>query len=186
MLAVLLAGARSDRVRPSLGDSADLIVTALAMRGRLRARSNSTVLWAVRLMMLAGALEAVALGTVVGTSRQLLVAVGHRYPAMHAAQLHQIVSAQVVAMKIGAPIAAGLWLWLAWSNDRGHRRGRPLVGVLFAATSLSLFAALANGAVTLAPLDVIAGGALWVVALAALALLISPRSNGHYQRRLAG
>ncbi len=57
-----------------------------------------------------------------------------------------------------------------------------LFGVLFALTSVSLLAAVGQHVATLAPADLIVGAALWLVALVALALILSPASEGHYGR----
>ncbi len=184
MLAVLLAGARSGRRRPGTTDSVNLIANALLMRVRLHApRSSPTVFWAVRLMVFGAVLELAALVTVVATRSDLAAAVARHYPAMPMAHVHHLINAQVLKIAVGAPIAAGVWLWLARANDRGHGWARGLLGALFALTSVSLFAAIAQHAVTLAPADVIAGAALWLVAVVALVLIISPSSDGHYRRR---
>jgi hypothetical protein len=183
MVVVLMAGARTGRRRPGAADSADLIANAMLMRVRLRTpRSIPTVFWAVRLLALGALLELAALVTVVATRGDLTAAIVHHYPGMQAAHVHQLVNAQVLRISIGAPIAAGVWLWLAWSNDRGHRWARGLVAAPFALTSLSLLAAIGQHALTLAPVDVIAGGALWLVGLVTLALVLSPPSDRHYRR----
>jgi hypothetical protein len=154
------------------------------MRVRLRApRSTPSVFWAVRLMALGALLEFAALVTVVATRRDLTAAIAGHYPAMPAAHIHQLVNAQILKIAIGAPVAAGVWLWLAWANDRGYRWARSLFVALFGLTSLSLLAAVGQRAVTLAPGAVIAGVALWFVALVALTLTISPPSDRHYRRR---
>jgi hypothetical protein len=184
MLVVLMAGGQSGRRRPGLADSANLVVNGLLTRVRLRApRSTPTVFWAVRLMALGALLELAALVTVVATQGDLTAAIAGHYPAMHAAHIHQLVNAQVLKIAIGAPVAAGVWLWLAWANDRGHGWARGLFAAVFGLTSLSLLAAVGQRAMTLAPADVIVGAALWLVALVALALVISPPSDRHYRRR---
>jgi hypothetical protein len=183
MLVVLMAGARSGRRRPGPADSANLILNGLRARMRPRApRCTPTVFWAVRLMALGAVLELVALITVVATQGDLTAAIARRYPAMPAEHVHHLVTTQVLTVVIGAPIAAAVWLWLAWSNDRGGRWARGLVVAPFVLTSISLLSAIGQHAVALAPADVIAGGALWLVALGALGLIISPPSDRHYRR----
>jgi hypothetical protein len=183
MLAVLLASARSGRRRPGAEDSANLAANALLMRVRLRApRSTPTVFWAVRLMALGAVLELVALVTVVATRGDLSAAVARHYPAMQTAHVHHLVNAQVLAVVIGAPIAAGLWLFLAWANDRGYGWARGLFGALLALTSVSLLSAFSQHAQTLAPADLIAGVAVWLVAVVSLLLIVSPSSERHYGR----
>jgi hypothetical protein len=183
MLAVLMDGARSGRRRPGPADSVNLAANALLMRVRPDApRSTPTVFWAVRLMALGAALELAALVTVVATRGDLGAAIARHYPAMQTAHVHHLVNTQVLAVVVGAPIAAGLWLFLAWANDRGHGWARGVFGALFALTSVSLLSAFSQQAVTLAPADVIAGGAVWLVALVSLLLIISPPSERHYRR----
>ncbi len=184
MLVVLMACARDRQRRPGPTDSVNLIANALLMRVRFRApRSIPTVFWAVRLMALGAVLELAALVTVVATRSDLAAAVARHYRAMPVAHVHHLVNVQVLEIAVGAPIAAGVWLWLARANDRGHGWARGLFGALFALTSVSLFAAIGHNVVTLAPADLIAGGALWLVALIALVLITSPSSDGHYRRR---
>jgi hypothetical protein len=183
MLAVLMTGAGTGRRRPGAAESANLAASALGMRLRPQApRSTPTVFWAVRLMALGALLELAALVTVVATRADLSAAIARHYPAMSTAHVHHLVTTQVLAIVIGAPIAAGLWLFLAWANDRGQGWARGLFGALFALTSVSLLSALSQRAVTLAPADVIAGAAVWLVALVSMLLIISPASERHYRR----
>ncbi len=184
MVVVLMAGARTGQRRPGVADRADLIANALLMRMRLHApRSTPTVFWAVRLMALGAVLEFAALVTVVATRGDLAAAIAHHYPGIRAAHVHQLVNAQVLRISIGAPIAAGVWLCLAWSNDRGHRWARRLVVAALALTSVSMLVAIGQHAMTLAPADLVAGGAVWLVGLVALALTLSPPSDRHYPRK---
>ncbi len=184
MLVVLMAGARGGRPRPGLADSADLIRNAIWMRIRPWAqRPAPTVVWGLRLMVLAAGLELVALATVVGTQASLRAVIIQRYPHFTAAQWHVEVHAHILPVEIGAPIAAVVWLGLAWANGRGYGWTRGLVAGLFGLTSVSLLAAFAQHAAAYAPADLIAGCALWLVGLLALLLILNPRSDRHYQRR---
>ncbi|MGH2885629.1 MAG: hypothetical protein ACRDPA_23510, partial [Solirubrobacteraceae bacterium] len=184
MLVVLLAGAGNGRRRPGPADSVNLIANALLMRLRPGVpRSTRTVFWAVWLMALGAVLELVALATVVGTHGDLAVAITHHFPAITAAHAHSLAHHEVLKIAVGAPIAALAWLWLAWANGRGHEWARILFGVLFGLTSVSLLTGIAHHAAVLAPADLVAGTALWLVALVALALIINPPSDGHYRQR---
>jgi hypothetical protein len=184
MLVVLMAGTRDGRRRPGLTDCADLIRNAIWMRLRPWAqRPAPTVLWALRLMVLAAGLELVALATVVGTQASLRsVFVGH-FPHFTAAQWQAEVHAHILPVEVGAPIAAAVWLGLAWANGRGYRWARGLIVGLFGLTSVSLLAAFARHALTYAPSDLIAGCALWLVGLLTLLLILNPRSDQHYHQR---
>jgi hypothetical protein len=184
MLVVLMAGARTGRRRPGLADSADLIRNAIWMRMRPWARRPPpTVVWALRLMVLAAGLELVALATVVGTQASLRAVIIARFPDFTAAQWQADVHAHVLPVEIGAPIAAVVWLALAWANGRGYGWARGLFVGLFGLTSLSLLAAFAQHAATYAPADLTAGCALWLVGLLTLLLIFNPRSDPHYHQR---
>jgi hypothetical protein len=184
MLVVLMAGAHDGRRRPGLADSADLIRNAIWMRMRPWARRPApTVVWALRLMVLAAALELVALATVVGTQASLRSVIVGRFPHFTAAQWQAEVHAHILPVEIGAPIAAVVWLGLAWANGRGHGWARGLVAGLFGLNSLSLLAAFGQHAATYAPADLIAGCALWLVGLLTVLLIFNPRSDRHYHQR---
>lgn len=184
MLVVLMAIARNGGRRPALADSADLIRNAIWMRMRPWAqRPAPTMVWALGLMVLAAGLELVALATVVGTRASLRAAVIGRLPHFTAAQWQAAVHAHILPVEIGAPIAAILWLGVAWANGRGFSWARGLVVGLFGLTSLSLLAAVGQHAATFAPADLIAGCALWLVGLLTMLLIFNPRSERHYHQR---
>jgi len=182
MLVVLMACARNGQRRPGLADSADLIANGVLMRLRPGVpRSRPTMFWAVRLMALGAALELAALATVVGTRGDLSAAIARHVPSYSAAHVHALVGGQVRSIAIGAPIAAIVWLWLAWANGRGHRWARVAFAALFGLTTISLFTAIGQQALTFAPADLAAGAVLWVAALVALVLISSPLSEVHYR-----
>ncbi len=184
MLVVLMAGARDGRRRPGLADSADLIRNAIWMRVRPCARRPApTVVWALKLMVLAAALELVALATVVGTQARLRGVIVGRFAHFTAAQWQAEVHAHILPVAIGAPIAAVVWLAVAWANGRGYGWARGLTVGLFCLTSVSLLGAFAQRAATYAPADLISGCALWLVGLLTLLLIFNPRSDRHYHPR---
>jgi hypothetical protein len=186
IVSVLMAGAREGQRRPGLAESGDLIRSATWMRLRPGApRSVRSVFCAVRLMYIGAALELGAVVTVLVTLGSLKSAIVHRSPNFSAAQWHAVVQAHIVPLEVGAPIAAVLWLWMAWANGRGHSWARVAFATLFGLTTLSLLSGLANGAATYAPVDVIAGAVLWLVALAALMLIFNKASSPYYSQRPA-
>jgi hypothetical protein len=134
-------------------------------------------------MVLAAALELVALATVVETQASLRAAIVGRFPHFTAAQWQAEVHAHILPVEIGAPIAAVVWLALAWANGRGYGWARGLSVGLFCLTSVSLLAAFAQHAATYAPADLISGCALWLVGLLTLLLIFNPRSDRHYHYR---
>ncbi|MGI8711745.1 MAG: hypothetical protein ACR2NR_00865 [Solirubrobacteraceae bacterium] len=183
MLVVLMASARNGKSKPGPADSVNLIANALLMRLRPRApRSVPTVFWAVRLMALGAGLELVALATVVATQGSLSRAIARHFSAISAAHVHSLAHQPVPAIAVGAPIASVLWLLLAWGNGRGRSWARPAFAVLVVLTSVSLISSISYHVATLAPADLAAGAVLWLVALVALALILSPPSEKHYRR----
>lgn len=183
MLAVLLDGAADGQRRPGLVESVDLIRGATYARLRLGApRSARTVFVAVRLMYVGAALELIALATVLLTLGSLKATILQRDPNFTEAQWHAVVAAHIVPIAVGAPIAAGLSLWLAWANCRGHHWARIVFAALFAVNILSLLRGLAQHSATYSPAGVVAGGALCLVQLAAVVLIFSRRSGPYYTR----
>lgn len=179
VLAVLMAGAVDGRRRPGLAESADLIRSAIVMR--LRAASPRNATWASRLMCIAAALELACVATVLATLGAVKADVVHAYPGF-AAHWHAYVATQITPLEFVAPIIALLWLALAWGNARDYAWARVGVAVLFALTTFSLLAGLAQGSATYAPADLIAGTALWLAALGALVLTLSGSWSGLYHR----
>jgi hypothetical protein len=134
-------------------------------------------------MVLGAALELVALATVLATQGGLRSAIVRHSAHFTAAQWHAEVHAHIVPVEVGAPIAGVMWLGLAWANGRGHGWARGMFLGLFCLTSLSLLAAFGQHAATYASADLIAGCALWLVALITLLLIFNPRSDRHYHQR---
>lgn len=183
ILYVLMAGAEDGHWRPGLAESADLLRSAVWMRLRPGApRSARTVFAAVRLMYVGAVVELCTLTTVVVTLGTVKSAIVRRNPHYTAAQWHAEVRGNIVPLEIGAVIATGVWLWLAWANGKGHRWARVGVAVLFGTTTLSLLNGVAHDAAIYAPADLIAGVALWLVALATVALIFHKESGPHYRR----
>jgi hypothetical protein len=105
------------------------------------------------------------------------------------AQWHTALLTQIVPVVAGAPIVAGLWLWLAWANGRGHVWARPAFTALVGLLAIGLLFGLAEGGVGRAALvlmpDVIATTVLLLVGLAAMLLIFSETASPFYQRRPA-
>jgi hypothetical protein len=136
---VLMAGAADGRRRPGLAESADLIRCATWMRLRPGApRPVRTVFAAVRLMYVGAAVELCTLITVVVTLGGLKSALLQRNPHYTAAQWHAEVLGRIVPLEVGASIAIGVWLWMAWANDRGRRWARVVFAGFFGLTTVSL------------------------------------------------
>jgi hypothetical protein len=182
ILAVLMASARPGQRRPGLAESADLIRSALWMRLRPgTSRPPRTVLTAVRLMCVGAALELATLITVVVTTGSVHSAITSRYPGFTGADWHAIMVAHIIPDEVGAPVAVGLWLWMAWANGRGHGWARVVFSVFFGLSTFSLLAALAQDAAVYAQADLVAGVVVWLVEFAVMVLIFNVRSAPFYR-----
>jgi type IV secretory pathway TrbD component len=137
---------------------------------------------ALRLMYLGALLELGVLAVVAATTNRLHSAILAHHHSYTAEQWHAEFHQHLLPVEIGAPIAACVWVWLAWANGRGHRWARTLFLLFAAVTTASLLSGLAAGALTYAPGDAAAGIVLWIVALAAVALIFSEQSEPYYRR----
>ena len=92
---------------------------------------------------------------------------------------------QVGFWLLSAPIGAGLWLLLAWANGRGYSWARPAFVAFFCALTVLPLFGLGRDALPYTWPDVIAATVLWLVGLAAVALIFSGTASAYYQRRAA-
>ena len=168
ILVVLLDAARDGQRRVGLAESADLIRGALRMRLRPPGRPPRTVRSAVRLMRLAAAVELAALITIVVTAASVRQDILQRDPA----HWHSVLAQLILAASV-APLGMALWLFLARALARGQDWPRLVCAALFCLLTGKLIVALADHAAVYARADMIAGGTLWVLALAVLALIFS-------------
>ena len=176
ILAVLLATAAEGQTRVGGAEAWDLIRGALRMRLWPAAPRPRTV-WAAVTLMLAGAVaELAAVITVVVTASTVRAAVAARYPAaVHAATLHEIL---VLAV---APVAIGLWLWLAWANGRGQDWARMVSAACFGLLSLAMLGNLSQHAATYAPASMIAAAIVWAIGLVSVVLIFTPAAWRYYR-----
>ena len=180
ILAVLMATAEEGQTRIGLAEAFDLIRGAVRMRLWPAAPRPRTVRAAARLMVAGALAELAALVTVVLTAGQVKAVVLAKDPAAwHAALVH------IVAAEVGAPIAVGVWLWLAWANGRGHDWARMLSMAFFGLATLSILSSLAQGAVVGAPADMIAAAVVWTLGLASVVLIFTPAANRYYRPAVA-
>jgi hypothetical protein len=159
MLLVLMAGAGEGQQRPRLGEAADLIQNATWMRLRPRVpRSQSAVLWAVRLMYLCAALRLLGV------------------PLLPAAP-----GSSPQPLDIG--ISWGVFALLAWAISRGHNWARVLFAAWFGFQTLALFYDIAHVSASSAPVwTVIASVVFWLIELAAMVLILSKQSRRYYRQ----
>ena len=178
ILAVLLDTATDSQRRVGLAESADLIRGALRMRLRPPGRPPRTLRGAVRLMCLGAAVELASLITIAVTFTSVRHDILQRDPAHWPAVL-----AQIIIDAVAAPLGMALWLFLAWGISRGQDWARLVSGALFCLLTGKLIVALAGHATAYARADLIAGGVLWVLALAVLALIFSRPATRYFQPR---
>ena len=144
-----------------------------------RARPPRTVLNAVRLMYAGAAIEVVALIVALVTRGSLKTAILKTHPHYTLAQLHTAENVRAGILVIGALIAVGAWLWMAWANGRGRSWARTVSAVLFGIDTLSLFVSVgaARAAGTL-----IVGVVIWLVGLAVIVLIFNKSSGPFYRQ----
>ena len=181
MLAVLLAGAADGQRRPGPAASADLIGNALLMWLRPSVPSSArAVRSAVGLMYAGAVLEVAALVTMVLTTDSVGAAVARREPAQW-----QSVHAQLVATEIVAALVVAAWVWFAWGNGHGRGWARAAFLIFFGLTTVNVMGSLAQDGAAYAPADLTVGAVIWLVALAAAVLILTPRASRCYERHPA-
>jgi hypothetical protein len=84
--------------------------------------------------------------------------------------------------EVSGAIAVVLWLFLAWAMGQRRDVARFTFSAFFALTSLNMIVALAQHSLVYAPAAVIAGSAVWLVALATMVLIFTRPSNTFYRQ----
>jgi hypothetical protein len=176
ILAVLMATAADGQTRVGLAEAWDLVRGAVRMRLWPAAPRPRTVRAAVKLMLAGAAAELAALVTVLVTSGAVRAAVAARYPAAaHAVTVHQ------VTVLVAAPVAIGMWLWLAWANGRGEDWARMISGACFGLLTLAVLGQLSQHAATYAPAGMIAAAVVWAIGLVSVVLIFTPAAGRYYR-----
>jgi hypothetical protein len=181
ILAVLMSTAHEGQRRVGLAESTDLLMGALRMHLGL-SRSPRPVRNAVRLMCAGAVLELAVLVTVLVTLGSVRSAIIGDFTA---AQWHTAMLTQIVPLAAGAPIGAGVWLWLAWANGRGYDWARPASMALGGLLTLELLIGLGEGAALYAPADLIALTVPWLAGVAAMVPIFSKTASPYYQQEPA-
>jgi hypothetical protein len=179
ILAVLLAGARAGQRQPAPMECLDLLRSALWMRLRPRVpRSNRAAFTAVRLMCVGAVVELAAAITILVTIGDVRSNVVNRNPGLTEAQWQAVVAGQLEPVAVAAGIAVGFWLWMAWAIGRGHRWARFAFASFFALNTVGLLHGLIWGSAVYARPDLAIGSVLWLVELAAVALIFHMKPAG--------
>jgi hypothetical protein len=180
IVAVLLATAEEGQARVRLAEATDLIRGALRMRLRPAAPPPRSVRGAVKLMCVGAVAQLAAAVTVVLTAGSVQAAVA-RQPGLSAALRNQVLSL-LTLREIGAMVAVGVWLLLAWAIGQGRDAGRFAFSSFFALITLAMLMAQAENGAADAPADMIAGAALWLIALVTMVLIFTRQSNRYYRQ----
>jgi hypothetical protein len=179
VLAVLMACARPGRRWPGVAECADLLTSAVRMRlGPGRSSPPRTVTSAMRLMRAGAATEIAGLVIAVATASSVRSALARQHAGFLAAHWHVL----LLFIELGVPVPAGLWVWLAWANGRGHQWARSAFAVMFGLYTLIVLSKLAVGAVAYAPADLLVVTVQWGIGLAVVLLIFSPSAGSFYRR----
>jgi hypothetical protein len=172
ILAVLMAGAREGQCKPDPVECLDLMRNAIWMRMRPGVpASQRPVLTAVRFMYVGAVVELAAVITIVATIGDVRSILVKTDPALTETEWHAVMARQLVPTAVAAGIAVVFWLWMAWSIGRRHRSARFVFAVFFGLNTVGLFNGLVHGSATYARTDLAVATLLWLVELAAFALI---------------
>ncbi len=180
ILAVLAASAKEGQRRVELAECAALVRGGLRMRLRPAHRPPRTVRSAVRLMCFGAVVELAAVVAIVVTRASVIAALA-KDPGLTAVQWHQVTSL-LTFKEVAEGLAVVLWLFLAWAMSQRRDVARFTFSAFFALVTIELIIAMAQHATAYAPADLIAGGAVWVIALVTMVLIFARPSNAFYRQ----
>jgi hypothetical protein len=173
ILGVLMAGAREGQRRPEPMECLDLVGSALCMRLRPRVpRSDRSAFNAIKLMYAGAVVELSVAITVLATIGDVRSNVVKVNPGLTEGEWHAVVTGQLEPTAVAACISVGFWLLMAWSIGRGHRWARVAFAIFFGLNTFSLLHGLAGGSAEYARPDLAVAIVLWLVELAAAALIL--------------
>jgi hypothetical protein len=179
IVAVLLSTAEEGQRRVRAAEAADLIRGALRMRLRPACPPPRSVRGAVRLMCAGSVAQLAAAVTMIVTAGTVRAAIASQ-PGLAAVQRSQELSL-LTFREIGAVLAVGVWLLTAWAISQGRDVARFSFSSFFVLITLTVLIALAQHGVADAAADMIAGAAVWLIALATMVLIFTRQSNRYYR-----
>jgi len=135
---------------------------------------------AVKLMYAGAAVEVLGVVVTLLTTSRLKSAILKAHPTYTASQLHNAEVAQATSLAVGAVIAIGLWLWMAWANGQGRNWARIVSAVLFGINTLDL---LISFALVRAAANLIVGIVIWLIGLVAIILIFNKESAPYYGKQ---
>jgi hypothetical protein len=131
-------------------------------------------------MYAGAALEVVTLIIALFSRASFKSAILKANPHDTAAQLHTAENFRAGLLVIGALIAVGAWLWMAWANGHGRSWARGVSTTLFVVGTLGLPIVSLRNARNAPTLTV--GVVIWAVSLAVIVLIFSKDSGPYYRQ----
>jgi predicted permease len=110
--------------------------------------------------------------TIMATLGEVKASVVGSDPGFSQAQWHSEVTGAIEPLVVVAGLAVGFWVWMAWANGRRHRWARVVFALFFCGNTYSLVHGLVGGSALYARADLAAGGVLWLVELAVVAVIL--------------
>ncbi len=140
---------------------------------------------AVKVMYVGAAIAVINAIVGVVTTHAVKTMVEQRNPSLTPSQANGVAGLAVGAGIVGGLLGAGLWLWMAWANNRGRSWARVLSTIFFAVATLGVLVSFAQAATAVGR---ILGIVQWAVGLAAIVLIWQRQSNDYYTatKQLAG
>jgi hypothetical protein len=102
-------------------------------------------------------------------------------PGLTVAQWHAALGL-LTFKEVSAALAVGLWLLMAWAISQGRDVARFTFSAFFALITLVMLIALAQHGAAYAPADMIAGAAIWLIALITMVLIFTRPANTYYRQ----
>jgi low temperature requirement protein LtrA len=143
-----------------------------------RPSAPASVLTAVKLMYAGAALSLISL--VIGLTQKAAIrkAVAAANPNFTDSQLNSAVNITLVFGAFVGLLGAGLWLWMAYANNKGHAWARVVSSVLFGINTLGLIYVLIAAGST--AIQKVASVVIWLVGLAAVVFLWRSDSSAYF------
>lgn len=176
VLAVLMACAQDDQVRPSLEAAVDLLRGAVRMRLRPRPGQPRAVFAAVRLMYFGALAEVGGVLTIIATAAAVRAAVGRSDAAAVST-----VSAHLTVDLVLAPVVIAMWITMGWAIGRRRDSARIAVAAFFGLITMTMLASLSASGPVYATADFTAGMVIWLISGVSMVLVFTPASNRYFR-----
>ncbi|MGH3186342.1 MAG: hypothetical protein ACRDPY_31865 [Streptosporangiaceae bacterium] len=144
----------------------------------VRPAAPAPVLNAVKLMYVGAAISTISLIVALVDISGIKAAIKRDLPHDTTSQLNQAFKGFLILAIVSAAIGIGLWLWMAWANNRGKNWARITSTVLFGLETLSVLESF-HGPKT--ALSLIFPVLTWLVGLGAIWLLWRRESTAFFK-----